>query len=151
MARESIADKYADDLAALLEAGERLEGVCAASEQQGMFKGRGVLLATTDRRLLIVGLDRRGRLAGEPVAVTTGDVAEASVDGAGGGWPQLTAAVMDGVAVRLKLRLRDRSKHRFMLMQGSGPLGGLGGGESQRQGVEALARFLERGTSAGGI
>ncbi len=145
MARESISDKYADDLAALLEAGERLEGVCAASEQQGMFRGRGVLLATTDRRLLIVGLDRRGRPSGDLVSAAPADVAEASSDGAGGGWPQLTAAVMDGVAVRLKLRLRDAGKHRFMLMHGSGPLGGLGGGESQRQGVEALARFLGRG------
>ena len=26
-----------------------------------------------------------------------------------------------------------------MLMRGTGPLGGLGGGETQRQGVEALA------------
>ncbi len=65
MARPSVSEKYADHLASLLEAGEELTGVCAASEQQGMFKGRGVVLAVTDRRLLVVGLDRRGRPDGD--------------------------------------------------------------------------------------
>ena len=41
MARPSVSEKYADHLASLLEEGEDLTGVCAASEQQGIFKGRG--------------------------------------------------------------------------------------------------------------
>jgi hypothetical protein len=144
MARPSVSEKYADHLASLLEPGEELTGVCAASEQQGMFKGRGVLLAVTDSRLLIVGLDRRGRPEGDPVAVAPGDVKEAEADGAGGGWAELTAAVMDKAAVRVKLKLRDGGKHKFMLMRGTGPLGGLGGGEDQRNGLEALAAFFAR-------
>jgi len=144
MARPSVSEKYADHLGSLLEPGEELTGVCAASEQQGMFKGRGVVLAVTDQRLLVVGLDRRGRPDGEAISLTPEDIAEADADGAGGGWPQLTAAVMDGSAVKLKLKLRDGGKHRFMLMSGTGPLGGLGGGETQRQGLEALAAFLGR-------
>jgi hypothetical protein len=54
----------------------------------------------------------------------------------------VSAAVMDGVAVTLKLKTTDWEKLNLMLMHGSGPLGGLGGGESQREGVEALAAWL---------
>jgi hypothetical protein len=32
-------------------------------------------------------------------------------------------------------------------MRGTGPLGNLGGGETQRQGIEALARFFEAAES----
>jgi hypothetical protein len=144
MARPSVSEKYADHLASLLDPGEELTGVCAASEQQGMFKGRGVLLAITDRRLLIVGLDRRGRPDGAALGVRPEDVADADVQGAGGGWAELTAAVMDKAAVQLKVKLHDGGKHKFMLMRGTGPLGGLGGGEDQRNGVEALAAFFAK-------
>ena len=51
---------------------------------------------------------------------------------------------MDRSAVKLQLRTRDGRKHRFMFMRGTGPLGNLGGGESQRTGVDALAGFFER-------
>jgi hypothetical protein len=54
----------------------------------------------------------------------------------------VSAAVMDGAAVTLKLKTTDGEKLKLMLMHGSGPLGGLGGGETQREGVEALAQFL---------
>ena len=69
-------------------------------------------------------------------------IAAASADGAGGGWMTVSAAVMDGAAVTLKLKTTDGEKLKLMLMRGSGPLGGLGGGEGQREGVEALAQFL---------
>ena len=144
MARPSVSEKYADHLASLLEAGEELTGVCAASEQQSVFKGRGVLLAVTDRRLLVAGLDRRGRVAGDPISIAPGDIDSAEADGAGGNWAELTAAVMDRSAGKVRLKLRDGGKHKFLLMRGTGPLGALGGGEEQSNGVEALAAFLAR-------
>jgi hypothetical protein len=144
MARPSAEEHYGDHLASLLEEGEDLLGVCSASEQQGMFKGRAVLLAVTDRRLIVVGLDRRGRPAGDAASIAPGDLESADADGAGGGWAELGPAIMDHAAVKLKLRTRDGDKHRFMLMRGTGPLGNLGGGESQRAGVDALAAFFER-------
>ena len=55
---------------------------------------------------------------------------------------EVGAAIMDGVAVTLKLRTTDGEKLKLMLMRGSGPLGGLGGGETQRQGVEALGTWF---------
>ena len=52
----------------LLEPGEELHGVCVAS-QTGLFKGRMVALATTDRRLLVQGLNRKFERDGEPVSI----------------------------------------------------------------------------------
>ena len=144
MARAKIGEHYGDQVDALLEEGEALAGFSVASEQQSVFKGRAVLLVVTDRRLLVQGLDRRGNPSGEPISMPPAEIESAKADGAGGGWPELTAALMDGSAIKLKIRLRSGAKHQFMLMRGTGPLGGLGGGETQRQGVEALASFFER-------
>lgn len=144
MARPSADEHYGEHLASLLEAGEDLLGVCSASEQQSTFKGRAVLLAVTDRRLIVVGLDRRGRPDGEAETIAPGDLESAKADGAGGGWAEFGAAIMDRSAVKVKLRTRDGRKHRFMFMRGTGPLGNLGGGESQRTGVDALGGFFER-------
>ena len=52
---------------------------------------------------------------------------------------------MDKVAVQLDLRTTSGQKLKLMLMSGTGPLGGLGGGETQRQGVEALSAFFASG------
>lgn len=52
---------------------------------------------------------------------------------------QVSAAIMDGAAVSLKLRTTDGEKLKLMLMRATGPLAGLGGGETQRQGVEPLS------------
>ncbi len=54
----------------------------------------------------------------------------------------VSAAVMDGAAVTLKVKATDGEKLKLILMRGIGPLGGLGGGEGQREGVEALADWL---------
>jgi hypothetical protein len=52
---------------------------------------------------------------------------------------------MDKAAVQLDLRTTSGDKLKLMLMSGAGPLGGLGGGETQRQGVEALSAFFAAG------
>ena len=125
----------------LLEAGEDLRGVCVAS-QVGLFRGRMVTLAATDRRLLIQGLTRKFTRDGDPVSIPPERLADAKAEGAGGGWPELAAAVMDRAAVTLKLRTTDGARLKLTLMRGTGPLGGLGGGEVQRQGIEAVAQFF---------
>ena len=89
-------------------------------------------------------LDRRGRPEGEAVSIRPEQLSSAKADGAGGGWAELSAVLMDRAAVKLKLRTTDGEKLQLMLMRGEGPLGALGGGEGQRRGVEALAGFFER-------
>jgi len=131
----------------LLGDGERLEGVCVAT-QVGLFKGRMVVLAATDRRLLAQGMTRRFEPDGAPVSIAPEELESASVEGAGGGWADLGAAVMDHAAVTLKLRTAAGEKLKLMLMRGTGPLGRLGGGETQRSGVEAVGRFFERAAAS---
>ncbi len=55
-----FAEKYGPALEAELEPGESLQGVCAANHRQSAFKGRLVAIGVTDRRLLVLGVDRRG-------------------------------------------------------------------------------------------
>ena len=126
---------------ALLEPGEELRGICIAT-QASLFKGRQVALGVTDRRLLVQGMSRKFEPDGEAISLPPERIAKASAEGAGGGWMEVGAAIMDGVAVTLKLRTTDGEKLKLMLMRGSGPLGGLGGGETQRQGVEALGTWF---------
>ncbi len=86
---------------ALLTQGEELRGVCVAT-QVGMFKGRHVLLGVTDRRLLVQGMNRKFEPVGEPISMAPERIADASAEGAGGGWISVGLAIMDGAAVTLK-------------------------------------------------
>ncbi|HXS33945.1 MAG TPA: hypothetical protein VN758_09270 [Solirubrobacterales bacterium] len=126
---------------ALLEPGEELRSVCVAT-QASLFKGRQVALGVTDRRLLVQGMTRKFEPDGEAISLPPERIAKADAEGAGGGWMQVSAAIMDGAAVTLKLRTTDGEKLKLMLMRGTGPLGSLSGGEAQRQGVEALSTWF---------
>jgi hypothetical protein len=127
---------------ALLEPGEALAGICAAT-QQSTFKGSLVALAVTDRRLILQKLGRKVRPSEDPVSIGPGEIASASAEGAGVGWANVTASVMEGSAVTLKMRTTDGEKRKLMMMRGGdGLLGRLGGGEQQQAGVEALASWF---------
>ena len=127
----------------LLAPGEELLGCCVAT-QSSLFKGRMVALVVTSERLVVQGLNRRFEPDGEPLSLMPEQIAEAKVGGGGGGWPEVGAAIMDGVSVALKLRTADGEKLKLLMMKGEGPLGGLGGGEAQRQGVQALGEWFAR-------
>ena len=126
---------------ALLEPGEELRGVCVGAESE-MFKGRQVAVGTTDRRLIVQGMNRKFAADGEPLLLSAERIAEVSVDGAGGGWIEVGPAILDATAVTLKLRTVDGEKAKINMMKGTGALGGLGGGEVQREGLEALAAWF---------
>jgi hypothetical protein len=99
----------------------------------------------TDRRLLIQSLDRRGNPVGEPRSITPEQIASAKAGPAGGEWFNVDMAILDHAAVRLEIRTTDGEKLKLMLMRGERRiLGGLGGGEAQRQGLEALAGWFGR-------
>lgn len=138
-----FAAKHNAQLSERLDTGERLNGVVAASQQLSTFSGRAVAIGITDRRLLIQPLDRRGEAKGEPISISPAELVGADGGPAGGGWMTLGSVVLDHAAVRLKLRTADGKKLKLMLMSGgSGVLGGLGGGESQSAGAEALGQWL---------
>jgi hypothetical protein len=135
--------KYRPVLADQLEVGEELTGLCVASQQKSMFKGGAVAIGVTDRRLLVQPLDRRGDPDGNADSIAPDEVASAKAGGAGGGWWSVTTGILDHAAVRLEIKRTDGQKLKVMLMRGEGKmLGKLGGGESQRQGLDALAEWF---------
>jgi hypothetical protein len=128
-------------LAGLLEPGERIEGILASSMQK-TFSGGLYALAVTDRRLILQQM--RGRRAkGEPVSIRPDELADANVDGAGGGWWTAPAAILDAIAVSLTLRTTDGATRKLKMMRA-------GGGESQRPGIQALADWMRRRESLSG-
>jgi hypothetical protein len=138
--------KLRSHLEGLLEAGETLEGICAASQQKGLFKGGAVAIGVTEPRLLIQPLDRRGDPDGTALTLTAADLAEAKAEGAGSGWADIGSAIMDRHAVKLRMKTTGGEKLNLMFMraEGGGMMEKLGGGEGQRRGVEALGRWFER-------
>jgi hypothetical protein len=109
-----------------------------------MFKGGAVAIGVTDRRLLIQPLNRRGDPDGAADSIVPEQVASAKAGGAGGGWWSVTTGILDHAAIRLEIKKADGEKLKVMLMRGEGKLlGGLGGGEAQRQGLEALAGWFQ--------
>jgi hypothetical protein len=116
---------------ALLEPGERIEGILAATIQK-TFSGGLYALAVTNRRLIIQRM--RGRSPkGEPVSVRPEELVDADVDGAGGGWWTAPAAILDAVAVQLTLRTTDQTTHKLKMMRAG-----------QREGILALAEWMRR-------
>jgi hypothetical protein len=143
-----VDSKYRPVFEPQLGSGEQLRGICIASQQKGLFKGGAAVIGTTDRRLLIQSLDRRGNPDGTPQSIAPEQIASAKAGPAGGGWIDVDTAILDHAAVRLEIRTSGGEKLKLMLMRGEGKiLGGLGGGEAQRRGLEALAgwfREIER-------
>lgn len=131
---------------ALMLPGEKLRGVCVATHA-GMFTGRQVVLGITDRRLLVQGVNRKFHPVDDAVSLRPEQIIEASVEGAGGGWLNVGLAIMDSAAVTLKVRTTEGEKLKLTMMRGTGVFGSLGGGETQRHGVDALATwFTEHAT-----
>jgi hypothetical protein len=134
--------KYREHLEA--QAGEELRGLCIASQQKGMFAGGAAVIGVTDRCLLIQQLTRRGDPDGPAQSIAPEQVASAKAGPAGGGWFTVDAVALDHAAVRLEIKTTDGEKLKLMLMRGEGRLlAGLGGGEPQREGVQALGRWFE--------
>jgi hypothetical protein len=135
--------KYRPALVAQLGPGEELRGLCVASQQKSMFKGGAVAIGVTDRRLLVQPLDRRGDPEGVAQSISSDQIQSAKAGGAGGGWWSVTTGILDHAAIRLEIKQTDGEKLKVMLMRGEGKLlGGLGGGEPQRLGLEALAEWF---------
>jgi hypothetical protein len=95
-------------LEAVLGPGELLESVVATTQQK-TFSGGLHALGVTDRRLLVMALDRRSQPKGEVRSITADTLVSADVDGAGGGW-WTPSAILDATAATLTLRTTDGDK-----------------------------------------
>jgi hypothetical protein len=126
----------------VLADGEQLRGWCLATEQS-TFSGHTTVVGVTERRVILVAVDRKFRAKGEPLSITPNELAAASADGAGHGWWTATEAILDAAALSLQLETTSGERRKLMMMRGGGgPFGGLGGGEAQQRGIDALAAWL---------
>jgi hypothetical protein len=144
-----LGDKLRPVAAGLLQPGEELLGCCVAT-QPSLFKGRMVAIVVSPGRLIVQGLSRKFEPDGETLSLPPERIADASAEGGGGGWPEVGAAIMDHASVALKLRTTEGEKLKLLMMRGEGMLGGLGGGETQRQGVQAIGEWFARQAAEGG-
>ena len=141
--------KHRPYLESLLDSGETLEGVCAANWEKGLFSNAVVILGVTNHRLLVQPVNRRGNPDGELISIAPEQLVAAKA-GSGGSWASVGEAIMDQHAAKLRLETTEGTKLKLMFMhaQGGGLMAKLGGGEGQRQGVEALARWFGRAGQA---
>jgi hypothetical protein len=135
-----IGEKIRPVVDALVEPGEAVEGMCVGS-QSGFMSSKFVVIAVTNRRLIVQETDRKQRAKGEPVSITPEQLAGASSGRFGG---EGTAGIMNATSQKLTIKTASGEKLKLMMAKGGGPLGGLMGGETQEQGVQALNAWLER-------
>jgi hypothetical protein len=77
------------------------------------------------------------------LSLTEDQIADAKAEDAGGGWMNAEVAVLDQVAVRLRLRTTDGEKLDLTMMRGEGRLmGKLAGGVGQQRGIEELGHWF---------
>lgn len=130
----------------VLEPGEELLGTCIAS-QQTTFRGWMVVVAVTDRHLVLQRLKKSKQLEadGEPLRLAAADIAGAKTGSTGDEFANPTIAVVDALAVNLRLKTSDGQKLKLMISRGGeGTLGRMGGGQTQSEGVEALGQWFRR-------
>ena len=135
-----IGEKLGPVIDALLEPAETLEGMCVGS-QSGFMSSKFVVIAATDRRLIVQETDRRQRPKGDPLSIAPDQLAGAD---SGMFVGEGTAGIMNATSQKLTVKTTDGRKLKLMMAKGGGPLGGLMGGETQERGVQAVNAWLER-------
>jgi hypothetical protein len=138
-----FAERVGPLLRSMLQEGETLQGIVAATHQK-TFSGSLFVIGVTDRRLLLQPLDRHFQAKGDMRSISPEALQGADLEGAGRDWWTAPAAILDMTALAVTFRTNDGEKLKLLMMKGTGMIGGLGGGESQRDGVLALAGWLKR-------
>jgi hypothetical protein len=130
----------------VVEPGEAVLGTCIAS-QQTTFRGWMVAIVVTDRHLVLQRLKKSKRLEadGEPLRLTAADIASAKTGATGDEFANPSIAVVDALAIDLRLRTTDGQKLKLMIMRGGeGAIARMGGGQTQSDGVAALGEWFRR-------
>jgi hypothetical protein len=137
----NLGDRLVPLAESLLQPGESLLGCCIAT-QQSLLSGRAVAIVTTDRRLIVQGLTRRFDAQGEPISLPPERIADVRIEGGGSGWATVGSMILDAVSVRLKVRTTDGEKLTLTMMTGEGLFATLSGGDTQREGQQALGKWF---------
>jgi hypothetical protein len=139
---EALRAAVIEQVTPMLEAGETIRGGLHANNQKS-FSAQLLWITVTDRRLFLVPLSRRAQVEGAPTVLRPQDIVSCDADGAGQGWFNVSAAIMDKAAVTLKMRTNDDKYKLYMMRGGDGAMGALGGGPAQSDGLTALGKWFE--------
>ncbi len=127
----------------LVEPGETVEGWCVGSRTK-LTGGKFVSIAATDQRLIVQETTRKQEPKGDPLSLTPDQVAKAKIGGAGGFGGGIQSTIMSKTSLSITIKTTDGEKVKLMVGRGSGPLGGLMGGPTQKEGVDAVCAWLQR-------
>lgn len=136
-----IKEKLWPALEPLLEEGETLEGMVVGS-RSGFMSSKFVVIGVTPTRLIVQETDRKQNPKGEPTIVAAGQLAGSKKGGFGMG--DVSDSIMNATSIKLTVKTAAGEKIKLMMAKGGGPLGGLMGGATQKEGVQALQAWLER-------
>jgi hypothetical protein len=136
-----IKEKLWPAIEPLLEEGETLEGMCVGS-QSGFMSSKFVVIGITPARLIVQETDRKQNPKGEPTIVAAGELAGSKKGGFGYG--DVQSSIMNATSIRLTVKTASGQKLKLAMAKGGGILGGLAGGATQQEGVQALQAWLER-------
>jgi hypothetical protein len=119
-----------------LDSGEILQGVLAAAEETLFKGGSRFAVGVTDRRMLLQPVDRRQQAKGEVRSISPEMLESVDVRPA--------PAALGASSVVVTFHTTDGQTLRLLVMNGgAGLLGKIGGGEAQREGVQALSAWLQ--------
>jgi hypothetical protein len=136
---EDFESKATPVLTPLLDPGEELRGVVAATFQK-TFSGAMWAIGVTDRRLVFQAFDRKWKANGPLRSASSREsLASADIDGAGDGWWTTSAAIADMHSLVMRITLDDGERVKLMVTRGGMKLLG---GESQRDGIAAMADLV---------
>ena len=143
-ASEKLDEKLRPVAEASLQPGEQLAGFLIAT-QSGVFRGGMRALVITDGRLVVQPVNRKFEATGETISIKPEEIADLRATGLGNGWYNTAISIAEWAGIELTIRTTAGRKIKLSMMRGEGGLiGKLGGGESQRSGVEALREWVER-------
>jgi hypothetical protein len=149
---DQFAERVGPILQGLLDTGETLQGIVAATLRK-TFSGGLFAIGVTDRRLILQALDRRLQPKEPAVSLPPEALTKAGVEGEsllGGGGLIETSDIVDALSTTVDLRTTDGRKFKLMMMKGGdGLLGGLAGGPSQTEGVRAFVGWLRTNFPSG--
>ncbi|HEY7574412.1 MAG TPA: hypothetical protein VIB08_04570 [Thermoanaerobaculia bacterium] len=133
---EELSRRLAAVVAPHLAAGEELSGVVHA-HQAKLFSAELWAIGVTPERLVMVPIDRRHEAAGAPLSIPRGELADCSVWGWGGGVAEFLSMTADQ-----QIRFTAAGRKFKLMALGGNLLEDALSGPAQRQGLEALIRFL---------
>lgn len=135
--------------ASVLQPGEELRGLCAATEVK-TFSGGTRAVVVTDGRVVVQSVDRLWRAKGRPLSIAPADLASVKVSGLADDWMSGAMSLANDAGYTLRLKLLGGQRLKLVLMAATGKmLGPLSGGECQRAGAEALLAWLRRAREGG--